>query len=320
MRLFQKRQLPMTLVLLLVMSAITFGAVGPGLRQIWRAKVIGAAAGATGSVLAATTDTGASQTFTTGILALPRLSRISASVSGDQADVRAESVVVTGQDENGTTISETLTAFTVNVAGTITGEKVFKKVTSILLPAMDGTGVAISLATGGSPRAADTNAIAAARTDTGASATVTTGTSINSLSEPRNITVTSGGTAGDIRAESVVITGTNEQDASITESFLLTVNSATTVTGTNIFKSVTSILYPAMDGTAATIAVGHGDLLGIGKRLKRNTIRNGYLNNVLEGTTPTVLFDADDLESNTVDLDSALDSTPVIFEYMETPE
>jgi hypothetical protein len=321
MKLFRKRHLPVTIVAILVMSTLTWGAVIPGARQVLRAKIIGHAATSAGSIVSAHTDIGASETITTGINAMANVGRVSATAGGTAGDIRAESVVLTGTDHNGTTITETLTAFTVNTAGTINGEKVFSKITSVLFPAMDGTGATISIEETGSPRAADTNAVATARTDTGASATVTTGTSINGLPEPRNITATADGTPGDIRAEQVVITGTNENGSIISESLTaFTVNTTGTVTGTKVFDSVTSILYPAMDGTGATIAIGHGDLLGIGKQLKRNTILKTYLGGTIEGTAPTVLTDSTALESNTFDLNSALNSTQVIQEYLETPD
>jgi|SaaInl7_135m_RNA_FD_contig_101_233403_length_2909_multi_4_in_0_out_0_1 hypothetical protein len=321
MKLFKKRHLPVTFVAVLVMSALTWGAAIPGARQVIRSKIIGHAATSAGSIFSARTDTGSSATVTTGITAMSNVGCVSATAGGTAGDIRAESVVITGLDHNGTSITETLTAFTVNTTGTINGEKVFKKVTSILFPAMDGTGATISIEERGAPRAADTNSVATARTDTGASATVTTGTSINGLPIPRNITATAGGTAADVRAEQVVITGVDEAGTIISESLTaFTENTTGTVTGTSIFNSITSILYPAMDGTGATIAIGHGDLVGIGKRLKRNTVISTHLGGTLEGTAPTVLTDGTNLTDNTADLNSALNSTQVVIDYIETPD
>ena len=247
--------------------------------------------------------------------------RVTATSGGTAGDIRAAQVLLTGEDHNGTTITETLPIFTVNSATTVTGDKIFRKLTSIQIPAHDGTGATTSIGIAGEPAAADTNGVAAARTDTGATVTVTTGTSINGLSVPKNITATSGGTAGDIRAAQVVIAGKNELGNTITETLpIFTVNSATTVTGALIFKEVTSIQYPAMDGTAATVAIGYGEILALGKILKRNTVRNAYLDNTVEATAPTVVVDDDELEKNSADLNSSLNNTPVIIEYMETPE
>jgi len=62
---------------------------------------------------------------------------------------------------------------------------------------------------------ASTTGIHAAVTDNGAEQVVTTG--ITNPSVPRNVTATSGGTAGDIKAIQVIVAGTNYADEAITE-------------------------------------------------------------------------------------------------------
>ena len=138
---------------------------------------------------------------------------------------------------------------------------------------------------------------------------------------PRIVTAHANGTAGDIKAIQVTITGKNVEGVEISETLdAFTVNTIGTVTGSKVFKEITQIEIPAHDGTGANTSVGTSDVLGLGVRLKRNTTRNAYLNNVLEGTGPTITFDADDIESNGTDLNSAYTSTQVIQEFMETPE
>jgi hypothetical protein len=164
---------------------------------------------------------------------------------------------------------------------------------------------------------ASATGIHAAVTDNGAPQTITT--AINQPDVPRTITATSGGTAGDIKPIQVVITGTNAEDVVITETLpVFTENTATTVVGLKAFKTVTSILIPAHDGTGATTAIGFSDVIGIGHRLARNTVAAAYLNNVLEGTAPTVVVSATAIESNTADLNSALNSTQVVLELVQT--
>ena len=85
-----------------------------GRRQIWRAVAIGYNATTAGSVLSAVTDTGSTQTVTTGINKFVRFSRVRATVAGTAGDVAAVSVELTGTDPNGTAITETLSAFTLN--------------------------------------------------------------------------------------------------------------------------------------------------------------------------------------------------------------
>ena len=318
---FLKNNIFATVVAALLLSGITYGAVIPGAMSIWRSKSIGQAATGVAGLLAAVTDTGSLQTITTGILPINIPGRITATSGGTAADIKAIQVIVTGTDPNDLVITETLPVFTENNATTVTGVKVFKKVTSITLPVHDGTLATTSLGGGGAPAVADADGIMSALTDDGATATITTGVNINIPDVPRNITATSGGTSADIKAIQVVLAGLDAEGNAIAETLpIFTVNTATTVLGDKAFAQVTSITIPAHDGTGATTRLGFGDKLGIGERLSRNTVNKAYLANTVEGTAPTVVIDADDIESNTADLNSALDSTQVILEYIETPQ
>lgn len=106
------------------------------------------AVGAVAAVRAAHTDTGSQVVLTSGITnpAVPR--NITATAGGTAADVKAIQVIVTGTDAQGDEITETLPAFTVNTTGTVTGNKAFATVTSITIPAHDGTGATTSIGTG----------------------------------------------------------------------------------------------------------------------------------------------------------------------------
>lgn len=159
--------------------------------------------------------------------------------------------------------------------------------------------------------AADTDgvhaAIACSATET---TTVTTG--ITNPGCPKNITATAGGTAGDIKAVKVTITGTNYAGEEITEDLpAFTVDTAGTVTGSKAFKTVTGISIPAMDGAGATVAIGFGEKLGLPYKLAHNTVLATYVDNTIEATAPTVAVSATALESNTIDLNSALAGTVV---------
>lgn len=298
-------------------AIIEGGTVMPGTRQNVLADVIGASALAVDAILAAVTDTGAQQVITTGISPLDRPRRITATAGGTAGDIKAIQVTIAGTDPLGNSISEALPAFTENTAGTVTGVKVFATVTSVTIPAHDGTGATTSVGAAGAPAVADTDGILAAVTDTGVQQVITSG--LNQPEVPRNITATAGGTAGDIKAIQVIVAGTNAEDQPITETLpAFTVNTAGTVSGSKAFKTVTSVTIPAHDGTGATTAIGFGDVLGIGHRLARNTVIAAYLNNTLEGTAPTVAVSATVLESNTADLNSALNSTPVVLELVQT--
>jgi len=61
------------------------------------------------------------------------------------------------------------------------------------------------------------------------------------------------------------------------------------------------------------ISVGWGNKLGLPYLLERNSLlyKQTFLNNVVEGTEPTVATSASDIESNTITLNSALNGTQV---------
>jgi hypothetical protein len=156
----------------------------------------------------------------------------------------------------------------------------------------------------------ETAAVPFAGGQTAAADVVTTG--ITNPAVPRNITATAGGTAGDIKAVQVVVEGTNYADEAISETLpIFTVNTAGSVEGSKAFKTVTKITIPAHDGTGATTAIGFGDKLGLPYKLAHNTVLAAYLNNVKESTAPTVAVSATAVESNTIDLNSALNSSVV---------
>jgi hypothetical protein len=161
----------------------------------------------------------------------------------------------------------------------------------------------------------DTDAVHAAVADTGVEQTISTG--FTPPPYTRNITATAGGTAGDIGAITVTVNGTNEKGDSISEVLpAFTVNTAGTVVGTKCFKTVTSVVIPAHDGTGATTAIGFGEKIGGVHFLTLNTVLAAYLAGTKEGTLPTVTVDADELEKNGFTLNSTLNGTAVDIFYI----
>jgi hypothetical protein len=123
------------------------------------------ALGTTTAVHAAVTDNGTQQVVTTGITnpAVPR--NVTATAGGTATDIKAIQVTVAGTDMDGNAITETLPAFTVDTAGTVTGSKAFKTVTSITIPAHDGTGATTAVGVGaklGLPEKLSRNTVIAA--------------------------------------------------------------------------------------------------------------------------------------------------------------
>lgn len=126
---------------------------------------------------------------------------------------------------------------------------------------------------------------------------------------PRNLTATSGGTVGDIGAVRVTVTGTNIADQVISETLpAFTANSASTVTGSLAFKTVTSISIPAHDGTGATTAIGFGELIGLPYMFTSKPLAFSLDDGVIM-TAPTFTIDSDEIEKNVIDLNGSLDGS-----------
>lgn len=157
--------------------------------------------------------------------------------------------------------------------------------------------------------AADTDGIHVAIAGTDKAQTITT--DISNPPYPRNITLDIGGTAGDVKAGDIVVYGTNICDELISETFTLVDDTDTDQVGDLAFKTVNKIVIPAQDGTGATFTFGFGDKLGLPFKLDRNTVILTMHNKTAESNAPTVAVDADEIEKNTIDLNTALNGKEV---------
>lgn len=128
----------------------TGGAVRTAVAHVARLRLSAAqaAAASTTGVHAAHTDTGSQVVLTTGITNPPYPRNVSATAGGTAGDIKAIQVIVAGTNINDEAITETLPAFTVDTAGTVLGAKAFKTVTSITIPAHDGTGATTAIGFG----------------------------------------------------------------------------------------------------------------------------------------------------------------------------
>jgi hypothetical protein len=144
-----------------------------------------------------------------------------------------------------------------------------------------------------------------------ASETVLTTTLITNPPYPRNLVITPGGTTADVKAASITVTGTNIADEVITEDFAFLANATAPTVGNKAFKTVTSISIPAQDGAGATFATTFGDKLGLPYKFTVKPILWATFGGVIEATAPTMAVSATAVESNTMDLNTALDGTQV---------
>jgi len=82
------------------------------------------------------------------------------------------------------------------------------------------------------------------------------------LAYGRNVTfTTAGATPADAPADAVV-TGTGMDDLPVTETITVP-QTVSSNAGSKIFKTITSVVYAAGDGTDCTVSIGFGDALGV---------------------------------------------------------
>jgi hypothetical protein len=253
----------------------------------------------------------AAQDITAGIVnpATPRALSIAGNVSGITGNV-----VITGTNYAGETISETIA---LNGTSTVHGSKAFKTITNIHLPARVHTEVAqVETATVVGTITAAGNAtvtVTAAGLDGGAKAidvAVALDDNANAIATKIRAALTAD---ADISALFMVsgagalVTLTAKTPAADDATLNIAVADNTS---TGITEDATS------DAIAAgvpydIVSVGWNDKLGIPFKLEHNTVLNAFLGNVLEGTAPTVTTSTSAMESNTVDLNSALNGSAV---------
>lgn len=140
-------------------------------------------------------------------------------------------------------------------------------------------------------------------TELGAEASTVT-TFLNAMPYSRNVTMV----CSDTQTGDAVVTGTNIADQVISETFTLT--SATPVVGALAFKTITSIALPAKVGSE-TIDIGWGDKIGLPFMSATKPCGVAFLDKAFETTAPTFTADADELEKNTIDLNSNLNGKVV---------
>jgi len=154
--------------------------------------------------------------------------------------------------------------------------------------------------------AATTNTILAATAGSALAVMVTNAGVTANPPYPRNLIVTPGGTTAGVPEGNVTVTGTNFAGEVISEDFAFAANATAATVGAKAFKTVTSVSIPQLDEAGATFAVGIGDKLGLPLMLGYNAVLGATADGVRETTFPTVVFDADEIEKNTVDLNTAL--------------
>lgn len=134
---------------------------------------------------------------------------------------------------------------------------------------------------------------------------------LNTMPYPRNLTVVASAATGE--NAKVVVHGTNIADKPISEEFTLTGD--TPVVGSKAFKTITAIQLPVAAGSE-TIDIGWGDKLGLPFMMTNKPLAFALQAGAIETTAPTLAIDADEIEKNTIDLNSALHDEKAVDIYL----
>jgi len=266
------------------------------------------AASADGVLVAALSDE--AQEITAGITspAVPR----SLSIVGNAAGIAGD-VVVTGKNANGEEIEETIA---LNENNAVSGDKAFAEVTKVELPvqvhAPQEQTVTIEVTNACTTAGNLTVTISSALFEGGDEDFVvpvddTDHDSATKVAAQIAAVLNKDETFGEhfeASNDGAVITIAAKEAAPNDDTMDIAVEPAST--GVTVGES--------SDGDAGVldiVSVGWGNKLGLPFKLAKNTVLGAFLDNKREGTVPTVKTDADNLENNTVLLNSALDGTVV---------
>jgi len=272
-----------------------------------------AIATAAAAVLAQTNLGAEAQTITTNITDPGAVRALS--VVGNVSGI-IDDVVITGKAYDGSTISET---FTLNGTTIVNGSKAFKEITSVALPAQTNTPV----------EQVETIEVTGAPSSDGDVTFAITAAVLGDDSPASVVVPLVATTHDDVTKAAAAIVEALNADATISAAFTAS-NEAGVISLTAnepaANDTTLSIAFTDTDTTSATcgastndtagvpydkVSVGINDKLGLPYKLERNTVLMAFLDNTLEGTAPTVATDADNIEGNTVDLNSALDGSAV---------
>jgi hypothetical protein len=246
----------------------------------------GTAALATNAILAATATSASPVTVLAAAMVAAGLAQLAiwprrltfTTAGGTPSDAPA-TVFITGTDPYGAAQTETLVL--AQTGAMVTSVKHWKTIVKVDYPAGDGTDATVAIGAAASQVKSSTATVAAPVT------VGPTGLITNDLvNNPRALVFTTGGgTASDAPAN-VVITGTDAKGKVITETLALA-QSASTATSANFYKSVSSLVYPAADGTDATITITFTDAIGVSRKVKSRAGLGALVREIAAGALVT---------------------------------
>jgi hypothetical protein len=143
---------------------------------------------------------------------------------------------------------------------------------------------------------------------------VTVSTLFTQPSTPRNVTITTIKGGASNMSGDVVFTGTNIWGQVITDTIAEAADA--TIVGTVAFKTITSILVPVRVNTGDALTFGYGAKLGMDVFLPNTSCVLKQIKTATAQTLPTVVVDSDEIEKNTVTMNSALNGSVEIIYFL----
>lgn len=215
-----------------------------------------------------------------GVAALPAWPRqITFTTGGSTPADAPANVVITGTDAYGVAQTETLNL--AQTGATVTSVKYWGSITKVDYPAADGTDATVSIGIAAAVIKPATATVESPVTLLPANLIQT-----DLANNPRALVFTTGGsTPGDAPANAV-ISGTDAQGKAISETLALA-QTGTSVTSAYFYKSISSIVYPAADGTDATIAITFAAPLGLSRVPKARAGLTAPTREIYDGTVVT---------------------------------
>ncbi len=163
------------------------------------------------------------------------------------------------------------------------------------------------------PIAAGTANVLSAFAGNTSGAAVTRTTFVAQPDVPRNLVITPGGSTADVAACDVVVNGTDFYDAALSETFSFLANASSATTGAKAFKTVTSVVFPALCEDSPYVAswsVGFGEKLGLKRCLdKAGHVLFSTIDGAKEATAATIAVSASAISGNTADFNGTMDGS-----------
>lgn len=250
-------------------------------------NVVGSAAPGAATLLAAAASVAAPVTvlkaamLTTGIAQLALCPRaLTITTAGTTPADAPANAVITGVSATGAVQTETLVV--AQTAASATTTNIWSDVTSVVYPAAEGTGATMAIGIAAAQLRPATATVASAVTVAGSSLFQ----GMLSANAPRALVFTVAGTTPADAPATATVVGKDANGDVCTEVVTLP-QTATTVTTKYFYSSVTSVAYPAADGTGATVAISISAAVGLKKKVKSRAGLVGLIREISGGSVVT---------------------------------